>query len=48
MPVDDAGHERTSQPRYPSPLHRHKTEPDRPQLIVNLLEERRSESLADP
>jgi hypothetical protein len=48
MPVDYAGHERTRELRYPRPLHCRKTEPDRPQLIVDMLDESRSESLADP
>jgi hypothetical protein len=48
MPVDHTRHERTRKLRYPRPLHSRKTEPDRPQLIVNLLDESRSESLADP
>ena len=48
MPVDHARHERTRKLRCPSPLHSRATEPHRPQLIVDLLEESRSESLADP
>jgi hypothetical protein len=48
MSVDHARHERTSELRYPSPLHSRTTEPDWPQLIVNLLKESRPESLADP
>jgi hypothetical protein len=48
MPVDHARHERTRKLPYPRTLHRRKTEPDRPQLLVNLLDESRSESLADP
>jgi hypothetical protein len=48
MSVDHARYERTSKLRYPSPLHGRTTEPDWPQLIVNLLKESRPESLADP
>jgi hypothetical protein len=48
MPVEHAGHERTRKLRYHRPLHSRKTEPDRPQLIVDLLDESRSESPADP
>jgi hypothetical protein len=48
MPVDQARHERARKLRYPSPLHSGMTQADRPQLIVDLLEESRSESLADP
>ena len=48
MPVDDAGHERARKLRHPSPLHSRTPECDRPQLIVNLLEESRPESMADP
>jgi hypothetical protein len=48
MPVDDAGHERARKLRHRSPLYSRTPECDRPQLIVNLLQESRSESMADP
>jgi hypothetical protein len=48
MPIDDAGHDRPWKLRYPSPLHRRVAERDRPQLAVNLFEDSRSESMADP
>jgi hypothetical protein len=48
MRVDDAGQERARKLRHMSPLHSSAPERDRPQLIVNLLQKSRSESLADP
>ncbi len=48
MPVDEARHQRARKPRYTGPPHSRTPECDRPQLIVNLLEESRSESTADP
>jgi hypothetical protein len=48
MPVDDAGHDRPRILRDPSPLHRRVAEPDRPQLAVNLFDDNRSDSMANP
>ena len=48
MPVDDAGQERAREVWYMSPLYGRAPEGDRPQLIVNLLQKSRPESLADP
>jgi hypothetical protein len=48
MPVDEARHECARKLRHTSPLHSRMPECDRPQLIVNLLEQSRSQSMADP
>jgi len=48
MPVDKAGHDRARKSRHTSPLRSRAPESDRPQLIANLLEHSRSESMTDP
>ena len=48
MPVGNARHDRSGQPWHTRLLHSHPPERDRPQLAVALLEDCRSESMADP
>src|SRR4029453_884236 len=48
MPVDDAGHDRAGKLRDSSPLRSFTSQGDRPQLMINQLDDCRSESTADP
>ena len=48
MPVGNPRHDRSGQPWHTALLNSHPSERDRPQLAVVLLEDRRSESMADP
>ncbi len=48
MPVGNARHDRSGQPWHTRLLNSHPSERDRPQLAAALLEDRRSESMADP
>jgi hypothetical protein len=48
MAVDDAGHDRARELRDMSPAYRSIPQLNWPQFARNLLENRRSESMADP
>jgi hypothetical protein len=48
MPVDDAGHDRAGKLRDSRPLRSLASQGDRPQLMINQLDDCRPESMADP